>query len=97
MTGLGNMEDFINQLCEHTGIDQSSAERVIDFLREHVSELPSLLSGGNTGGLLGNLSTGTGGLLGAVSGLLIGHPKTSEPIESEESEDDDDDGSKKAN
>ncbi len=75
------MEEFIERLADHAGIDQESAEKVVDFLRDHATELPGLLGGG--------------GIMGTMSGFLGGKSKAknadvdSEDGSAAESDDDD--------
>jgi len=56
------MEEFINGLVEKVGLDKETAQKVVDFIQEHASELPKLL---------GNVP-GVGGLMDQVGGLFGG-------------------------
>jgi hypothetical protein len=38
------MEDFIKKMADRVGIDEGQAMKVVEFLREHLDELPSMLS-----------------------------------------------------
>ena len=38
------MEDFIKQMADRVGIDEQQAQKVVEFLREHLDELPAMLS-----------------------------------------------------
>ena len=38
------MEDFIKQMADRVGIDEQQAQKVVEFLREHLDELPTMLS-----------------------------------------------------
>lgn len=47
------MDEFINNLIAKTGIDKETAEKVIEFIKEHASEIPALVSdSGGIGGLM---------------------------------------------
>ena len=37
------MEEFIKQLASKVGIDEDQAAKVVEFLREHLDELPQML------------------------------------------------------
>lgn len=37
------MEDFVNKLVEKVGIDKATAEKVVDFLKEHADDALKLL------------------------------------------------------
>jgi hypothetical protein len=59
------MEEFINQMCAKVGIDHATADKVIEFLKEHADELPKLLANaGPLGGLMGQAQGFLGGLGG---------------------------------
>lgn len=53
------MENLIEDICQKTGIDRATAEKVASYMRSNVSRIPQLLQGGE----------GTGGLKGAVSNV----------------------------
>ena len=84
------MQDFIERLAEHAGIDQDSAESVVDFLKTHAAELPGLLGSSVFGGK-------AAGLAGAVTGFLGGHnaeaSTKSDDEDGDDSTDDSDDES----
>ena len=65
------MENFISELAERVGIDQATAEKVVDFVKENIHRLPELLgnqsAGASGGGILDNLQDQLGGLLGGKS------------------------------
>jgi hypothetical protein len=56
------MEKLINELCERTGIDRASAEKVASYMRDNMSRIPELLQGGKSG------AAGIAGKVGEVLG-----------------------------
>jgi hypothetical protein len=38
------MEELIKQLADKVGIDEAQAQKVVEFLREHLDELPQMLN-----------------------------------------------------
>jgi len=57
------MEDLIEKMAARVGIDREKAERVVEFLKEHASEVPALLARtGVADKLPGGLSAKLGGL-----------------------------------
>jgi hypothetical protein len=46
------MENLINDICEKTGIDRATAEKVAGYLKDNMGRIPTLLQGGG-GGLKG--------------------------------------------
>ena len=38
------MEDFVKRMADRVGIDEEQAAKVVEFLREHLDELPAMLS-----------------------------------------------------
>lgn len=54
------MEEMISKLVEKTGIDQETANKVVEFLKEHASEIPGWL--GQVG--LGDVADKVGGMFG---------------------------------
>jgi len=38
------MEDLIKRMAERVGIDEAQAAKVVEFLREHLDELPAMLN-----------------------------------------------------
>lgn len=60
------METFVSELAERVGIDQATAEKVVEFVKENIHRLPELL-----GSASGPSSTG-GGLLDSITGQLGG-------------------------
>ncbi len=38
------MDDLIKGMVEKVGIDEATAMKVVDFLKEHADQLPALLS-----------------------------------------------------
>ncbi len=55
------MDDLINQLVSKTGISKDQAEKVVQFLKEHATELPKMLG---QAGIADKLSGGLGGMFG---------------------------------
>ena len=57
------MQELVNQLVQRVGLDQASAEKVAQFLKEHAGEIPQWLQGSDMAkGLLGKVG-GLGGML----------------------------------
>ena len=38
------MENLVKQLAERVGISDEQAEKVVEFLREHLDDLPAMLN-----------------------------------------------------
>jgi hypothetical protein len=58
------MEEMIDKMVAHVGIDRATAEKVVQFLREHAEELPKWLAqSGIADRLPGNLGNMLGGFL----------------------------------
>ncbi|MEO7453704.1 MAG: hypothetical protein ABIV13_02955 [Fimbriimonadales bacterium] len=38
------MENFIKQMADRVGISEEQAGKVVEFLREHMDEIPQMLS-----------------------------------------------------
>jgi hypothetical protein len=71
------MEQLLSMLKEKTGVSDEIAEKVVDFIKEHMAEIPQMLmSGGGDAAknLLGDLAGGSGnaadGAKDAAGGLL---------------------------
>lgn len=58
------MDQLIKLLQEKTGIDEATANKVADFIKEHAHELPQMLSGGNGGDIADKAKDMLGGFLG---------------------------------
>lgn len=58
------MEQFIEGLTEKVGLDREQAERVVNFVKEHLSEIPQWLG---SSGILDKLP---GGLGDRLEGML---------------------------
>ena len=54
------MEDLMDKLVEKTGIDRETANKVVEFLKEHAAEIPGWL--GQVG--LGGITEKVGGIFG---------------------------------
>lgn len=58
------MEEMIEQLIARTGIDRATAEKVVDFVKEHAADIPRWIGqSGLADRLPGNLGDTLGGLL----------------------------------
>jgi hypothetical protein len=55
------MEQLISDICEKTGIDRATAEKVAGYLKDNVTKLPQLL--GEQGGA-GGIASKLGGFVG---------------------------------
>lgn len=55
------MDKLIDELCNKTGIDRSTAEKVADYLKANASRLPELVGG--QGGA-GEIASKIGGMVG---------------------------------
>lgn len=59
------MEDLVNQLVAKVGIDKATAEKVVNFLKEHASEIPKWLGENDFAkGMMDKLPGGLGGMFG---------------------------------
>jgi hypothetical protein len=71
------MDQLVTLLKEKTGIDDATANRVAEFIKDNIHELPKLL-GGNmdtlTRGFMGNTGEGgnnpIGGIMDAAKGVM---------------------------
>ena len=61
------METLIAGLVEKVGLDESTAQKVVEFLKEHASELPQMLAGS---GLADKLPGGLGGAVSSLGGMF---------------------------
>lgn len=59
------MEQLISLLKEKTGIDDSTAEKIANFIQEHAAELPAMLMGNGD-----NKGNPMEGLMDAAKGFL---------------------------
>jgi hypothetical protein len=55
------MEKLINDICEKTGIDRETAEKVAGYIKDNATKLPQLL--GEQGGV-GGIASKLGGMIG---------------------------------
>ena len=62
------MDQLIKMLQEKTGMSDEMAKQVADFIKEHMHELPAMLSGGD-----GEKGGAAGGLMDAAKGFLGGN------------------------
>ena len=59
------METFVAQLVEKVGLSEDQARKVVAFVQEHWTEIPTWLgNGGIKNALADKLPAGLGGLLG---------------------------------
>jgi len=62
------MEEMIGKLTEKVGIDRATAEKVVDFIKDHMDEIPGWLAqSGLADRLPGGLGDKLTGLLGGSS------------------------------
>lgn len=63
------MEQFIAGLTEKVGLDKATAEKVVDFVKDHMDEIPDWLA---QSGIMDKLPGGLGdkleGMLGGLGG-----------------------------
>jgi hypothetical protein len=57
------MEEFVEKLISHVGIDRATADKVIAFLKDHSDDAVKLIS---QSGLKDKLPGGLGGKLGGM-------------------------------
>ena len=57
------MEDFVNKMVEKVGIDRATAQKVIDFLKDHADEAVEYLQ---KSGVANKLPGGLGDKLGKL-------------------------------
>lgn len=55
------MDQLVNMLVSKVGIDQATAEKVVQFLKEHAAELPKLLGSEAGQGMMGKVAGMFGG------------------------------------
>lgn len=63
------MENLINDICEKTGIDRATAEKVAGYLKDNMSKIPMLLQGG-AGGAGGGMKGAIGNVASKVSDVV---------------------------
>jgi hypothetical protein len=51
------MENLINDICQKTGIDRATAEKVAGYLKDNMTRIPELLQTAQAGGLKGVVSS----------------------------------------
>ncbi len=59
------MDDLVNQLVSKVGIDKATAEKVVNFLKDNVDEVPKWLG---QAGIMDKLPGGLGNALGGFMG-----------------------------
>ena len=57
------MDEFIDKMCQHVGIDKATAHKVVDFLKEHSDDVAKYIS---QSGLADKLPGGLGDKLGKL-------------------------------
>ncbi len=55
------MDELVNQLVSKVGIDKATAEKVVNFLKENVTQVPKWLG---QAGIADKLPGGLGGMFG---------------------------------
>jgi hypothetical protein len=58
------MNELVNKLVEKVGLDGETAQKVVDFLKEHASEVPQWLASEGGQDILGKIKGELGGLFG---------------------------------
>lgn len=58
------METLIAELMSKVGLDQATAEKVVQYLKANAHRLPELLQSDAARGVMENLPGGLGGMLG---------------------------------
>ena len=58
------MEEMISKLVEKVGLDEATAKKVADFLKEHADDVPGWLASAAGGELKDKLPGGLGNLIG---------------------------------
>ncbi|OJU62108.1 MAG: hypothetical protein BGO01_00650 [Armatimonadetes bacterium 55-13] len=62
------MEEMISKLTEKVGIDRATAEKVVEFVKEHMDEIPGWIAkSGLTEKLPEGVQSALGGFLGGGS------------------------------
>jgi len=64
MYSKSQMEQLIEMLKDKTGIDDATANKIAEFIKEHAADLPAMLMGGD------NKDNPMGGLMDAAKGFL---------------------------
>lgn len=58
------MNELVNKLIEKVGLDGDTAQKVVDFLKEHAAEVPGWLASEGGQSILDKIKGDFGGLLG---------------------------------
>jgi hypothetical protein len=58
------MNELVNKLVEKVGLDGDTAQKVVDFLKEHASEVPGWLASEGGQNVLDKIKGELGGLFG---------------------------------
>ncbi len=67
------MEQFINGLTDKVGLDRSTAERVVNFVQENLSQIPGWLA---SSGITDRLPGGIGDRIEGMIGSATNEPRT---------------------
>ncbi len=57
-----SVDDFVKQLMDKTGIDEKTADKVIDFIKDHLDDVLGMFT--KEGSALDSVGDALGGLLG---------------------------------
>ena len=60
------MENLIDDICQKTGIDRATAEKVAGYMKDNMTRIPELMQASQGGGLKGAVS----GIAGNVSDVM---------------------------
>lgn len=58
------MDQLISMISDKVGVDEATAKKVVEFIQEHMDEIPALLGKGGLDGLKDQAGGLLGGLLG---------------------------------
>ncbi|MBL8068390.1 MAG: hypothetical protein JNM28_08060 [Armatimonadetes bacterium] len=58
------MEQLTALLREKTGIDEATAKKVVDFIQQHMADIPQMLAGNGGGDMMGGLMDAAKGMFG---------------------------------
>lgn len=56
------MDEFVKRMIDKTGIDEKTADKVLDFLKDNLDDVVKLF--GKGGGAIDSVTDALGGLLG---------------------------------
>lgn len=58
------MEQLTALLREKPGIDEATAKKVVDFIHQHMADIPQMLAGHEGGDMMGGLMDAAKGMFG---------------------------------